>query len=317
MNKSTLVDALHKLNSFHDDALLDLMIGQGRVGYIHPDYAETFLLTGLFEQDGQALRFSDTLKTCTQRTDALKQVADQLIANGKWKPSKFKTEWRPTGGPDHLNDPQVLVWREYCRKFGIHTDTTYMLLQRENDGQIWLQIRPGGVYNNNTIDTSVGGAHMAGGTLRDTLIAEATEEANIDPSWIPQDIFVNRNPDQNDFAYLGSVTFKNRGSSDSVADETHHSFLLRVPADFIPDCRNPEEVSSFIRVSPEEVLRLTGTPLYTSNSKAAIAQSLVALEVLKPGMAEYDGVKNFLSRQSVTFAEQKKSPPPPKLSFGS
>lgn len=236
------LDHLRRCNTWDPGRFRPFVAGGRRLGWVRHDNAraladhpDTFVVTE------DAVTLADSLDTPDRRTAAVAAVGARLVERGlldrlRNEPYAVKTAWLDV---EHFQADRSLVPFLGLKAFGVHLSG---YVPRADGGlDLWVGRRaPDKPVAPNKLDNLVAGGQPAGLSLRDNLLKEAAEEADMSPALAGRAISA------------GVITYCFEGPT-GLKPDTLYCYDIALPAEFRP--RNTDgEIADFMLWPAERVL---------------------------------------------------------------
>lgn len=277
-----ILDRLTQVLAPPRGSLTALEVDGAVAGWLTADRARRLAAFGdCFRFDGRRLTFAPDLHDCAARTAAVARVAAELAAEGAltaWRDERYAV------GPEFGAAPWFLLERAAARYFGIHTYAAHVngLVRDDARVSMWLARRsPTKAIDPGLLDNLVGGGIAANGTVTETVIREAWEEAGI-----TADLAAAARP-QGTLALL-------REQPDGIQRETVYVHDLWLPPDFIPANQDGEAVAHRLVPLPETAALLaldSGPDAVTADASLVAVDCLLRLRALDPSGAPHEALE--------------------------
>ena len=215
-------ERLRRLRDWDPDAYRPLLLGGARIGRVRHDLARRLAaFPRVFHVTENAVAISERLADPEARTHAVHEVAVELAGRGEIPRLRGETygvaeAW---DAPARLRLDRGLVPLFGTRSYGVHLNG---YVGDGPDQTLWIgkrnttkRVAPG------KLDHLVAGGVAHGYGIRETLIKEAAEEADM-PEWLAR----QARP-------VGALSYVCEAES-GLRDDTLFIFDLAVPADFTP-----------------------------------------------------------------------------------
>jgi 8-oxo-dGTP pyrophosphatase MutT (NUDIX family) len=217
----------HDLTGFHP-----FQVDGHPVGWVRPTFLDRLLaFPDIFRADGEGVALSPALATPTQRTIAVGAVLETLVAQGtiprlRREMYGVQTVW---GAAPLLAMDRAAIPFFGVTAYGLHING---FVRRADGIHLWVatRARDRGVAPGQ-FDNMVAGGQPLGLSLRDNLVKEAREEADL-----PPDLALQAQP-------VGAITYRMEQKK-GLKPDVLFVYDLELPDDFIP--RNTDgEVERF------------------------------------------------------------------------
>jgi 8-oxo-dGTP pyrophosphatase MutT (NUDIX family) len=236
---------------------------QGRVvGWLTPERARRVAgWPEYFSVGSSGVDLSASLSTHARRTQAFADVARALAAEGAltaWRDERYAVAAQPGDAP------LLELERAAARYFGVHTFAAHLngVVGTRDRWQMWLARRSATkAIDPGLLDNLVGGGIAAGGSVEDTLVKEAWEEAGIEAA-------LARTARR-----AGEVRIC-RDQPDGLQRETIHVHDLWLPAEFRPENQDGEAVEQRL-CAPDAVLAAIATDDVTADASLVMVDFLL------------------------------------------
>ncbi len=236
------LDHLDRCNAWDPARFLPFVADGRRIGWVRRDNARLLAeVGGAFRVGADRVAFAEGVEGAERRTEAVAEAADRLVARGAVpKPRDeayaVKMAWLE---PELFRVDRSLVSFLGLKAYGVHMSG---YVRRADGGlDIWVgrrasdkAVAPG------KLDNLVAGGQPAGLSLRDNLLKEAAEEADMAPDLAGRAVGA------------GAVTYCFEGALGLKLD-TMYVYDIELPPDFTP--RNTDgEMAEFMLWPAERVL---------------------------------------------------------------
>jgi len=222
---------------------LPLVVGHERLGWIRRDRLDRLReFSEAFEVFGHGIRMTGALFDVDDRTAAIAAVADSLVASGDIE--TLRDELYPAC-PIWGASPRFLFDRSLAPYFGLRAYGVHLNgYVRKDDGlHLWIGRRAADkAVAPNKLDNTVAGGQPASLSLKDNLIKECAEEANI-----PAEMAQKAIP-------VGCMTYQYE-TEKGIKPDCMFCYDLEMPADFIPE-NTDGEISEFMLMPAKEVMAI-------------------------------------------------------------
>ena len=238
---------------------------------------------GVFEIENDAVILNPGLTTFAARSTEIERVVKALVDDGivqGWRSETYPVT-RSFGEPPFLQMERAAVPHFGVRAFGVHLNG---YVRTPGGLRMWIGRRAKDKHTYpNMLDNMVAGGQPIGISLRDNLIKECAEEANI-PREIAQGAVA-----------VGAITYCME-APDGLKPDVQFCYDLELPADFTP--RNTDgEIAEFYLWPIEpvaEVVRDTGE--FKFNCNLVVIDFLVRHGVIPPDHPDYVAICQGLRR---------------------
>ncbi len=218
---------------------LPLVVGHERLGWVRRDRLDRLReFSEAFEVFGHGIRMTGALFDVDDRTAAIADVADSLAASGDI--AELRNELYPAC-PTWGASPRFLFDRALAPYFGLRAYGVHM---NGYDGlYLWIGRRAADKsVDPNKLDNTVAGGQPASLSLKENLVKECAEEANI-----PREMVENAIP-------VGCMTYQYE-TEKGIKPDCMFCYDLEMPADFIPE-NTDGEISEFMLMPAKEVMSI-------------------------------------------------------------
>ena len=228
----SFLDRVKACHGFRPGDFRRFVVAGERVGWVLPGFADALKPFDVFGVDDNSVRLSDRFANFDQRTRAVHEVLKDLVRDGKLKKLRNEPYQVGTGWGD---EPLLTVDRAVVPLFGIEAYGLHVNgFVRAKDGlEIWVGRR---AKNKATapgkLDHLIAGGHPHAISLRDNLIKEAKEEANM-----RADLAQQAKP-------VGAVSYRLR-NEEGLRNDILFIYDLEVPESFTPKNTDGEVEGSF------------------------------------------------------------------------
>lgn len=271
----TLLDRIAECRSWTSERFVPLLVGDTRVGWIRDDNARW-----LAERDGACLvedgrvALDPGLTSAADRSAAVAElVADLAIAERIPAPTRELYAVAPTpDAPTLFEIDRAALPFFGARAYGVHMNG---FVRRADGLHLWVAKRSAGKTTfPGQLDNLVAGGQPAGLGVRENLVKECAEEADIDADLAGRAVA------------CGAVSYR-VDAPGGMRDDTLYLFDLELPEDFVP--RNTDgEVESFALRPVEEVAEVVATSrAYKFNCNLVVIDFLIRHGVIGPDAPDY------------------------------
>ncbi|OFX13938.1 MAG: hypothetical protein A2516_12105 [Alphaproteobacteria bacterium RIFOXYD12_FULL_60_8] len=241
-----LLRHIHRLNAADPSAAHRFVVDGQTMGLIHDAFAAHLAFyTKVFAIDDRQVRFVSGLNSSEARTGALAEVGHDLARRGLI--GRLRGEIYPAKNAFH--DPaafyldRTLVSYLGLRAYGVHVNG---FVATPDGPWLWLARRaPDRLVEPDKLDNMVAGGQPAHLSLRDNLIKECAEEADV-----PESLARAARP-------VSTVTYHMETTTGHKPD-CMFCYDLEVPENFIPRPQDGE-VASFALVPARQALEMVRT----------------------------------------------------------
>ncbi len=215
-------DRLRPLRQWDPSAYRPFVLDGVRVGRVRHAFARRLAdFPDVFEVTPERVALAETLADPDGRTRAVHEVGAELAERGEIKPLRGETygvaeTW---GAPDRMRIDRGLVPLFGTPSYGVHVNG---YVGHGAEQAIWIGRRdPNKRVAPGKLDHLVAGGVAHGYGIRDTLVKEAAEEADV-----PADLAAAARP-------VGALSYICEAEN-GLRDDTLFLFDLHLPADFTP-----------------------------------------------------------------------------------
>ena len=264
------LDHITACNHHDISKFLPFVVADTRVGWIRHDVARRLAaFPEAFRVIRNKVEMHPTLSTPELRSTMVDAVVTELHRD--WGTPRLRGE-RYRVAPRFGDQPLMCVDRGVVSLFGIRAFGVHVngLVRRPDGLHLWIGRRaPDKAVAPSKLDNMVAGGQPAGLSLRDNLLKEAAEEADIPPG-----LAATARP-------VGAITYCMEDEW-GLKPDIMYCYDLEVPADFTP--RNTDgEISSFALMPVAEVARqVRETNNFKFNVNLVITDFLIRHGVLSP-----------------------------------
>ncbi len=250
-------------------------VGEAQVGWVRRGLIERLAaLPDIFEAEGDGIRLAPGLRGVSERSAALSEAVDALVAAGEVPPRRgedygVKTAWSQ---PTLFTIDRCAATSFGVLAFGMHVNG---YVERPDGLHMWIGRRAADrLIAPGKLDNIVAGGHPHGLTLHENLVKECAEEAGIDRA-----LALTARP-------AGALSYTleiDRG----LKRDVHFVYDLALPPDFVP--RNTDgEVEGFHFWPIEAVAaRVRDTEDFKFNVGPVIIDFLIRHGLLAPDEPDY------------------------------
>ncbi|MFN3076741.1 MAG: DUF4743 domain-containing protein [Alphaproteobacteria bacterium] len=266
----SFLDHIRVCNAYDPDHYRPLYVGESVIGQVKKDLARKLKeYPGVFWMADHGLSLVPGLATPSDRTAAVAEVMDRLASAGL-APDPLG-EMFPVvsafAAPELMRLDRAMVPLLGVRAFGVHLNG---VVHTDEGLKMWVgrrsptkRVAPG------KLDNLVAGGQPAGLSLRDNLIKECAEEADM-----PADLAARARP-------VGAVTYCMEGQH-GLKPDCMFCFDLELSPDFVP--RNTDgEIDTFLLWPMERVLEtVRNTTEFKFNVNLVILDFAIRHGLLSP-----------------------------------
>ncbi|MEQ9121226.1 MAG: DUF4743 domain-containing protein [Alphaproteobacteria bacterium] len=220
----SFLDHIRRCNAHDLGGFLPFRIGAERVGWVRPEAAGALAgLGGAFVRDGEGLRLADRIAGFEDRSKALAEGAEALVAAGLAPRlrGEFYGVSNAWGRP-----PLAALDRGAVPAFGVRAYGVHVNGWRRGAGgdvELWLGLRAADkAVAPGKLDNMVAGGQPIGLGLMENLVKEAAEEANA-----PEALARQARP-------VGCIAYVME-QDEGLKPDVMFCYDLEVPADFRPE----------------------------------------------------------------------------------
>jgi len=222
---------------------LPLVVGHERLGWVRRDRLDRLReFSTAFEVFGHGIRMTGALFDVGERTAAIADVANSLVASGDV--ATLRNELYPAT-PTWGASPRFLFDRALAPFFGLRAYGVHMngYVRKEDGLHLWIGRRAADkAVAPNMLDNTVAGGQPASLSLRENLIKECAEEANIPREMAERAVSV------------GCMTYEYETEA-GLKPDCMFTYDLEMPADFVPE-NTDGEISEFMLMSAADVMAI-------------------------------------------------------------
>ncbi len=280
----SFLDRINENNVWHPEHFRHWVVDGCRVGRIRHDLVPQLKKLGdSFVIEDDAVHLHPRFTTFSARTAAMDDVLRRLEEDGivKGRRNEYYPVTRKFSEPPFLQMERAGVPAFGVRAFGVHMNG---YVRRKDGIHMWIGRRakdkptyPG------MLDNTVAGGQPIGISLRDNLIKECQEEANIPEAMARQAVAV------------GSITYTLE-ASDGLKPDVQFCYDLELPEGFTP--KNTDgEIEEFFLWPIEKVAEVVETTQeFKFNCNLVIIDFLVRHGLLPPDHPDYVEICQGLKR---------------------
>jgi 8-oxo-dGTP pyrophosphatase MutT (NUDIX family) len=271
----SFIDRLKACSVFDAAAYVPFVVGEESVGLVRREFAAVLSEFGaVFDVDTVAVRLISGLHSAEARTRAVDGVLRQLAERGELR------GWRdePYAVAANLEQPPLfLMERAAIPKFGVWASGVHVNGFVRNGGELsmWIGRRsPDRHTAPNKLDQIVAGGRPAGLSIRETLLKEAEEEANIGRDLAERAVSV------------GAISYHTE-RSEGLRRDVLYVYDLELPRDFLPVNRDGE-IAQFQLWPVSRVLAIVrDTDDFKFNCALVVIDFLIRHGVITPDEPDY------------------------------
>ncbi len=259
-----------------DEPFVPWLIAEHTVGWLRPGFAEHLRqFPDVFQFDANnRLSLHPRLDSFDQRTETLRDVAHQLVADGVV--TKYLDEPYPVT-PAGREAALCALDRGVAAYFGLRTFGQHLngFVRRDDGIHMWLGRRARDrILFPGALDNMVAGGLPQHLGMHENLLKECEEEASV-----PAPLAASAVP-------VGVVSY-NRVAERGLRRDVLFCYDLELPPDFVPS-NTDGEVESFMLVPLDEAARLVSeTDEFKLNCNLVVIDFLVRHGWLTPGSSAY------------------------------
>ncbi len=256
-------------------AYLPFVVAEELIGYVKPDFADQLRdFPDTFTVGEKDLGLNNRLDTPDSRTVAVGEVLEELMRRGVipgWRGEKYKVS-ASFGAPALFHMERAAVAMFGTIGYGVHLNG---VVEKDGDLSMWIGRRslskPTGPGK---LDQIVAGGQPIGISLKDNLIKECAEEADI-----PADIAAGSFP-------VGAITYITE-RPEGLRRDVLFNYDLVLPEGFEP--RNTDgEIEDFHLMSMDEVAaRVRDTDDFKFNCALVVIDFLIRHGYIEPDHPDY------------------------------
>lgn len=266
----SLLDHIRRCNTFDPAGFRPFEIAGRQVGWVLPPFAARLsAFPDVFRVNDDRVAMEERFDNPPMRTHVMREVVRRLVAGGALPPPRGEdyavvTRWG--------EEPLMLIDRGIVSAFGLHSYGVHLNgYVRDGDRvKLWIGRRaPDKAVEPDKLDNIVAGGQPAGLSLRENLIKEAAEEADL-----PRDLAERAIP-------VGAISYCMEADL-GVKPDTMFVYDLELPADFVP--RNTDgEISHFTLMDVTDVDRILRTSRdFKFNVPLVIIDFFIRHGILRP-----------------------------------
>ena len=283
----TLLKHIDICNNWIADNYCPLYIGETRQGWLTHDFAKTLRqYSELFQEQGKGLQLSPALDSFESRTRSVQTLLTELARQGtipglRNEPFAVRQQW---DAPALMTVDRGVAGIFGIRGYGVHMNG---FVRKGNDLFIWVGKRSKNKLSApGKLDHIVAGGQPYGLSLKENLIKEAEEEADISRELTEKTV------------PCGMLSYRCE-REDGLRDDHIFCFDLELPEEFVP--RNTDgEVAGFELWSAGNVLEsLRETEDFKYNVALVLLHFMIRHGVLSPDEAGYTALVQGLSHTPV------------------
>lgn len=276
------LDHIRCSNNWNNDNYLPWIINEKTYGWIRPAFAEHLQAwPDVFLIDDQKVLLNPELDDYASRTKTLAPIIQQLHKQGiidTWVNENYPVNHQ-FGDRGEMEFERAATLYFGTLSYGVHMNG---LVKKQDGIYVWTGVRakdkpffPG------MLDQLVAGGQPVGISLKDNLIKEAAEEANI-PADIAQQAEL-----------VSQITYRQEGQR-GLDQSTIYNFDLWLPEDFVPE-NTDGEVEEFRLLPIEEIAELTEhTGEFKDNCNLTNIDLLIRQGILTDTHGEYQKIQQQL-----------------------
>ncbi len=246
-----------------------------QVGWVRPELIGRLVgLSGIFEADDDGLRLATSLRGFSERSEAMSEAVDVLVAGGLVPPRRGEdygvtTEW---SRPALFAIDRCAATSFGVLAFGVHVNG---YVDRPDGLHMWIGTRAADrLIAPGKLDNIVAGGHPHGLTLRENLVKECAEEAGIEGA-----LALTARP-------VGALSYTleiDRG----LKRDVHFVYDLALPPDFVP--RNTDGEMARFDLWPVDAVaaRVRDTDDFKFNVGPVIIDFLIRHGLMTPDEPDY------------------------------
>lgn len=230
----SFVDRLSACSAFDPGDYVRFSVDGQSVGLVRPEFAARLAeFNDVFLVSTDEVRLAPDLVGADARTRAVEEVLRRLAADGVirgWRDEPYAVAAAPDG------PALFLMERAAIPKFGIWASGVHVngYVREADDLLMWIGRRSPDKYTApNKLDQIVAGGRPAHLTVRETVLKEGEEEANIDPALAARAVPV------------GAITYWTE-RREGLRRDVLYVYDLELPRDFVP-VNHDGEIAEFWR----------------------------------------------------------------------
>lgn len=249
--------------------------GEARVGWVRMDLIERLAaMTDIFAADGDGLRLAPGLRGFEERSAAMAEAVDALVAAGAVPPHRgeaygVRTAWST---PTLFTIDRCAATSFGVLAFGLHVNG---YVERPDGLHMWIGKRAADrLIAPGKLDNIVAGGHPHGLTLEENLVKECAEEAGIG-----RDLALTARP-------VGALSYTleiDRG----LKRDVHFVYDLLLPSDFVPQNTDGEVESFHLWPIGEVAARVRDTEDFKFNVGPVIIEFMIRHGLMRPEEPDY------------------------------
>jgi 8-oxo-dGTP pyrophosphatase MutT (NUDIX family) len=276
----SVVEAIKQNHTF-DDSISTLFHTDTTTGYVPVSHVEIYANNTNFKYDPhiKVLEFADHVRRFDAKSNAMKQVTEELIETGliiaSTEPHFQERAVGDASRTDSETSGEFKINRAYYRHYGFQADGVFLQVILEKDGEeprILLQQRAARVEAGGTFDFAAGGAVKFPQTIEEAVNKQALEELGVDVS---------------NMKYMDATEFMfQTPEKDWVTSNRHNLFEVRTNKFAIGDY-DAEEVQGFEIATPEQVIEYCATGRINRQNVQSMMTSMVVSDL----MPKFDGAE--------------------------
>lgn len=247
------IDRLNRLRRWEPEAYRPFVVGGVQVGRVRHAFARRLAdVPDVFDVDARAVRLAAHLTDPEARTRAVHEAAARLADNGEIRPLRGEVygvaeSW---AAPDRMRLDRGLVPLFGTPSYGVHVNG---YVGDDADQTLWIGHRaPNKRVAPDKLDHMVAGGVAHGYGIRETLIKEAAEEADL-----PESAAAAARP-------VGALSYLCEAES-GLRDDTLFIFDLALPADFTPRNTDGELIGFEAWSVPDAMAKVRDTDAFKFN----------------------------------------------------
>jgi hypothetical protein len=283
----SFLDRIAECNLWSPDNFRWFVVDGCRVGRVRqalvPRLAD---FSKVFEIEDDAVILNPGLATFAARTSEMERVVKALVEDGiveGWRGENYPVT-RSFSEPPFLQMERAAIPHFGVRAFGVHLNGFVRSAGSAGGIRMWIGRRAKDKHTYpDMLDNMVAGGQPIGIGLRDNLIKECAEEANI-----PREIAARA-------VSIGAITYCME-APDGLKPDVQFCYDLELPADFTP--RNTDgEIAEFYLWPLEQVAEIVrDTREFKFNCNLVVIDFLVRHGVIPPDHPDYVAICQGLRR---------------------